>query len=67
MATVESLVKLLDEVRCCFTTDEDLPNNLLPRIDAAIMQAEAEQKQIAEWQAKFRALGEQHRQQKGVS
>jgi hypothetical protein len=32
----DDLLKLLDEVRQCFTRDDDLPNDLLPRIDAAL-------------------------------
>lgn len=32
----EVLRLLLDEVRQCFTRDDDLPGDLLPRIDAAI-------------------------------
>jgi hypothetical protein len=32
----EYLRSLLDEVRCVFTQDDDLPNNLLNRIDAAM-------------------------------
>lgn len=35
-ASASELVQLLDEVRGCYTTDDDLPDNLLPRIDAAI-------------------------------
>lgn len=36
LAEIEALQGLLDEVRCCFTRDDDLPGNLLPRIDAAL-------------------------------
>jgi hypothetical protein len=32
----EDLIALLNEVRQCFTRDDDLPDDLLPRIDAAI-------------------------------
>jgi hypothetical protein len=32
----EDLVSLLDEVRQCFTRDDALPDDLLPRIDTAI-------------------------------
>lgn len=35
-ALAGELTNLLDEVRCSFTRDDDLPNGLLPRIDAAI-------------------------------
>lgn len=33
---VERLRALLNEVRCQFTRDDDLPDDLLPRIDAAL-------------------------------
>lgn len=32
----EDLASLLNEVRGCFTRDDDLPDELLPRIDAAL-------------------------------
>lgn len=32
----ERLQSLLDETRNCFTRDDDLPGDLLPRIDAAL-------------------------------
>jgi hypothetical protein len=32
----DSLADLLREVAGCFTRDDDLPNNLLTRIDAAL-------------------------------
>lgn len=35
---------LLDEVRSCFTRDDDLPDNLLPRIDAALRDHDQEGK-----------------------
>lgn len=35
----DELVGLLEEVRRCFTRDDDLPDELLPRIDAAIERA----------------------------
>jgi hypothetical protein len=34
--TAEALAALLDEVRKCFTRDDDLPGELLPRIDEAL-------------------------------
>ncbi|WP_440110241.1 hypothetical protein [Acidovorax sp. BL-A-41-H1] len=33
---LEAMRNLLREVAACFTRDDDLPNNLLPRIDAAL-------------------------------
>lgn len=33
---VSRLRELLDEVRCCFTRDDDLPDELLPRIDSLL-------------------------------
>lgn len=36
---VAELSELLDEVRCCFTRDDDMPNELLPRIDTALAPA----------------------------
>ena len=35
-SVLEDAFKLLDEVAQCFTTDDGLPDNLLPRIDAVI-------------------------------
>lgn len=35
------------------------------RLGKAVEQAEAEQKQTAEWQAKLRAMGEEYRKLKG--
>jgi len=35
-SVLEDAFKLLDEVAQCFTTDDALPDNLLPRIDAVI-------------------------------
>jgi hypothetical protein len=36
----DELLSLLSDVSACFTRDDDLPDNLLPRIDAAIKKAE---------------------------
>ncbi len=33
---ISKLDALLNEVRLCFTRDDDLPNNLLSRIDEAL-------------------------------
>lgn len=38
---VGDLRNLLDEVRQCFTRDDDLPRDLLPRIDAALSNPQA--------------------------
>lgn len=40
VAQRDKLLELLNELRCNFTCDDDLPDNLLPRIDAAIAKAE---------------------------
>lgn len=33
---LDPAMRLLHEVRCCFTRDDDLPDDLLPRIDAVV-------------------------------
>ncbi len=38
---MNGLRELLDEVRCNFTRDDDLPNDLLPRIEAALASSPA--------------------------
>jgi hypothetical protein len=39
--TREDLMSLLREVRQCFTRDDDLPDNLLPRIDEVVDRGDA--------------------------
>lgn len=39
---IAELLTLLDEVRKNFTSDDDLPDNLLPRVDAVIAKAQGE-------------------------
>jgi hypothetical protein len=46
--TLDSLITLLDEVRQCFTRDDDLPGDLLSRIDAAIDGVQASSEPLTE-------------------
>jgi hypothetical protein len=56
--TSEALAALLDEVRQCFTRDDDLPGNLLHRIDEALAaQPQAEPAGAAEAPTNNRAIG----------
>lgn len=43
-AEIEALQVLLDEVRSLFTRDDDMPDDLLPRIDAALAAQQGDKK-----------------------